>query len=56
MSHGDTSVLTILNVKSDDAGSYVCSVKVNTLIVVSKSIKITTIVIGMLIKEISVTL
>jgi len=54
-SSGDTSVLTITNIKSDDAGNYVCTVWVDTLVVLSNTVVLTTIIIGML-KEINVTL
>lgn len=52
---GDTSVLTISNIKSNDNGSYVCTVWVDTLVVMSDKVVLSTVIIGML-KEITVTL
>ena len=50
-SNGGTSVLTLSNVQEDDGGSYVCIVRVDTLIVMSNSITIDAVIIGMSIRK-----
>lgn len=55
-SNGGTSTLTLSDVKIDDAGNYVCSVRVSTLVVMSDPITIDTVIIGMLIRKSPVTL
>ena len=55
-SDGDTSTLTLSDVKIDDAGIYVCSVRVGTLVVMSDPITIDTVIIGMFIRKSIVTL
>lgn len=47
-SNGDTSVLTVSDARSDDSGSYVCTVIVGTFVVMSDAVEITTVIIGML--------
>ena len=48
ISNGDMSTLTVSDVKSDNAGSYVCTVRVGTLVVMSNTVVITAVIIGML--------
>ena len=50
-SNGDTSILALSNVQEEDAGSYVCSVRVGTLIVMSNPITIDAVIIGMFIRK-----
>ena len=56
ISDGGTSTLTLSNVEISDAGSYVCSVRVSTLVVMSDPITIDAVIIGMFIRKSSVTL
>ena len=55
-SNGDTSTLTLSDVKIGDSGSYVCSVRISTLIVMSDPITIDTVIIGMFIRKSSLPL
>ena len=51
ISDGGTSTLTLSDVEMSDAGSYVCSVRVSTLVVMSDPITIDTVIIGMFIRK-----
>ena len=50
-SNGDTSTLTLSNVRMEDSGGYVCTVKVGTLVVMSDTVVVTAVIIGMLTRK-----
>ena len=45
-SNGDTSTLTLTDVRMEDAGDYICTVIVGPLVVTSNPVNITAVIIG----------
>ena len=50
-STGDTSILTLTDVKMEDTGDYTCTVIVGALVVQSNQVNITAVIIGMLTRK-----
>ena len=49
-SNGDTSILTLSNVRMEDSGGYVCTLIVGTMEVMSNTV-VTAVIIGMLTRK-----
>ena len=50
-SNGDTSTLTLTNVRMEDTGDYLCTVIVGPLVVTSNPVNITAVIIGTLARK-----